>query len=130
MSDPNNNDTTNYEDAYEGTEEILDFKGKTFNMHFCPKAINGSYNCDYIYCVCCYDEVKPSGKRQRKISDKAKKPMEDYTAGTTSGGCDDHKKTLFNICDNEDRKYFLPSYRQGKTIPTHCKGCNKRIVVV
>ena len=132
MSDPNNNGTTTNEEASDAPEETLDFTGgKTFNMHFCPKAINGSHDCDFIYCGRCYDEVKPRGKRIRKNTAKAKKPMEADTsaAATNNGGCGDHQKTLFNACDNGDRNYFLPSYLQGKSIPTHCKGCNKRIVV-
>ena len=116
--------------ASDGPKEILDFKGKKFQMHFCPKAIDGFHNCNYIYCVTCYDEVKPIGGRNRNATLKARKPMEANIAVTTKGGCSDHQKTLFNECGNEDRKYFLPSYVQGRNIPTHCKGCNKEIVVV
>jgi hypothetical protein len=108
-------------------DEILDFRSKQFSMHFCPKATNCKYDCDYIYCIDCY--VKPSAKRKRTTTEKAKNPMDAEDTITTGLGCDDHRNTLFNECDNSDRKYFEAKFCRGKSIPTHCKGCNKRIVV-
>ena len=108
-------------------DEILDFRSKKFSMHFCPKATNCKYDCDYIYCIDCY--VRPSNKRKRTTNEKAKNPMDAEDTITTGIGCDDHRNTLFNECDNSDRKYFEAKFCQGKSIPTHCKGCNRRIVV-
>ena len=99
-------------------------------MHFCPKAISGMDDCDYIYCSTCYVGVRPVIKRARITSDKAKKTT-DVDTNAPSTGCDNHQKCIFNKCDNSDRKYFLPKYLQkNNSIPTCCKGCKKRIVVV
>ena len=119
----NNGDVVSDKDQ----EEILDFRSKQFSMHFCPKATNGKCDCDYIYCIDCY--VKPSTKRKHTTTEKAKNPMDAEDTITSVGGCDDHHNTLFNECDNSDRKYFEAKFCRGKSIPTHCKGCNRRIVV-
>lgn len=61
----------------EGPEEVLDFKGREFNIHFCPNAIDGKVDCNYIYCNSCYFHVKPDNKQTRTTADnKAKKSSE------------------------------------------------------
>ena len=118
------------EDSSEGPEEVLDFKGKDFNMHFCPKAICGNDDCDYIYCTICYVGIQPVNKRALITSDKARKST-DVCTNAPSTGCHNHHHSIINRCDkNNDRKYFIPKYLQkNNSIPTCCKGCKKRIVV-
>jgi len=115
--------------ASEGPEEVLDFKGKDFNMHFCPKAICGNDDCDYIYCTVCYVDIQPVNKRARTTSTKARKSTDVCTIAQSTG-CHNHHHSIINRCDNNDRKYFFPKYLQkNNSIPTCCKGCKKRIVV-
>jgi hypothetical protein len=86
--------------ASEGPEEVLDFKGKDFNMHFCPKAICGNDDCDYIYFTICYVNIQPVNKRARTTSTKARKSTDVPSAS-------------FDVGLNHDSTWFFQRFVDG-----------------